>query len=127
MGAVVIGFGVGMLCCWAVGLKARLKYDDSLDVVGVHGVGGLVGAILTGVFASVSANPEAVGPILHDKGRLGLIGIQLLVVGVVVVYSFCLSFGIMKLVGKFFGVRATKEEEDIGLDLALHGETGYNL
>ncbi len=120
MGALVIGLLTGAVCSLAISLKTKLKYDDALDVVGVHGVGGALGAILTGVFATA-----ALAPSVLEKGRLAVVGEQLLAVAVVGAFSFVASFGIMKLVGVFIPLRATEAQEDLGLDEALHGEAAY--
>mgnify|MGYP002376968701 FL=1 len=123
--ALLIGFLAGAVCQLAVSLKSKLGFDDSLDVVGVHGAGGLLGALLTGVFASAAANPVAEAAL--EGGRGGLIVKQLAAVGAVGVYAFVVSFVLMKAVQVVTKVRADEEEEAIGLDLTLHGEAGYNL
>ncbi|HEY0865798.1 MAG TPA: ammonium transporter [Fimbriimonas sp.] len=125
--AVLIGFLVGIACCLGIRLKNRLKYDDSLDVVGVHGIGGLFGAILTGVFASADVN-GAVGAALEaNGGRGGLLLTQLIGVAAVSLFAFVATFVLMKVAQAVVGVRATRDQEAEGLDLALHGEAGYNL
>ncbi len=125
-GGLAIGFLAGAACCIAVTWKNRLGYDDALDVVGVHGVGGALGAILTGVFASPLANP-----LVNDalaKGRASLVLNQAIGVLAVCAYSFVMTLVILKVVGAASrGLRAESEAEDTGLDLALHGESGYNL
>ncbi|MEJ5171517.1 MAG: ammonia channel protein, partial [Fimbriimonadales bacterium] len=125
-GGLAIGFLAGAACCIAVTWKNRLGYDDALDVVGVHGVGGALGAILTGVFASPLANP-----LVNDalaKGRASLVLNQAIGVLAVGAYSFVMTLVILKVVGAASrGLRAESEAEDTGLDLALHGESGYNL
>jgi len=125
-GGLAIGFLAGVACCIAVTWKNRLGYDDALDVVGVHGVGGALGALLTGVFASPLANP-----VVNDalaKGRSSLILTQAIGVLSVGAYSFLLTVVILKVIGAVSGgLRAEAEAEDTGLDLALHGESGYNL
>ena len=123
--ALVIGFAAGAICALAVSLKSKFGFDDSLDVVGVHGAGGFLGALLTGVFASAAANPAAATSL--EGGRMGLILKQLAAVGAVGVYAFVASFILIKIVNAITPVRATEEEEAIGLDLSLHGEAGYNL
>ncbi len=125
-GGLAIGFLAGAACCIAVTWKNRLGYDDALDVVGVHGVGGALGAILTGVFASPLANP-----LVNDalaKGRASLVLNQAIGVLAVGAYSFVMTLVILQVVGAASrGLRAESEAEDTGLDLALHGESGYNL
>jgi Amt family ammonium transporter len=123
--ALVIGFVAGAICAIAVSLKSKFGFDDSLDVVGVHGAGGFLGALLTGVFASAAANPAAASSL--EGGRVGLILKQLAAVGAVGVYAFVASFILIKIVNAITPVRASEEEEAIGLDLSLHGEAGYNL
>lgn len=123
--AIVIGLGAGSLCQLAVSLKSKLGFDDSLDVVGVHGVGGLLGAVLTGVLASAVANPAVASAL--EAGRGALVGKQLAAVGAVAVYAFLASWILLKLIGLVSPLRAEEEQEAIGLDLTLHGEAGYNL
>ena len=120
-GALAIGFAAGFICFWAVNLKARLKYDDSLDVVGVHLVGGIVGALLTGVFASLAVNPAGAAASILQVGR------QAAAVGVTLVYSFGLTMVILKIVDVTVGVRVAEDEETTGLDLSQHSEVGYTL
>jgi Amt family ammonium transporter len=121
--AILIGFIAGYVCEWAVSLKTRLGYDDSLDVVGVHLVGGLVGALLVGVFAQ-----EAIGGtdglLFGNPGQLGR---QAIAIGATLVWSFGLTLGILKVVDLVTGVRVTEEEEVVGLDLSQHAEAGYTL
>lgn len=126
--AVLIGFLVGAICFFAVSLKHKFGFDDALDVVGVHGVGGLIGAILTGVFASVAVNKAAVeGALATNGGRAGLILTQFVAVGVVLIFAMVMTAIIIKLTQAIVGIRVTSDEESQGLDLALHGEAGYNL
>jgi len=124
-GALVIGFAAGVICYFAATkLKRALRYDDSLDVFGVHAVGGIVGAILTGVFADAS-----LGGIGLAEGRsiAGQVWIQIEGVLFTVAYSGILTFIILKLVGLVLPLRVTPDEENEGLDLVLHDERGYNL
>ncbi|MCL6472331.1 MAG: ammonium transporter [Firmicutes bacterium] len=123
--AIAIGLAAGILCYLAVGLKFRFGYDDSLDVVGVHGVGGIIGAILTGVFASTVINPAGVNGLIH--GNAALLGKQLLAIGVTIGYSFIASFVMLKVINAIMGLRVSEEDEDTGLDLSQHNETGYAL
>lgn len=125
--AILIGFLVGSLCSFAIRLKNKLRFDDSLDVVGVHGVGGFTGAILTGIFASVVVNPAVGASLESNGGRLGLIFTQLLGCVVVAAFAFVGTIVLMKATQAIVGVRVTTEAEREGLDLALHGESGYNL
>lgn len=122
-----IGLLAGVICSYAVSLKSKFGFDDALDVVGVHGVGGFLGALLTGVFASVAINHDAVDAALKG-GRGTLIFHQFLAAAVIGIFSFVASLlllAITKAVTK--GLRATDEEEDIGLDITQHGEAAYNL
>ncbi len=119
MGALIIGLVAGVVCFWsATGLKRMLGYDDSLDAFGVHGVGGMVGAILTGVFAVKDIGGTA--GMLEGNG--GQVAIQLLGVGVTVAYSLVMTFIILKVIDVAIGLRVSEEEEREGLDVALHGE-----
>jgi len=119
-GALVIGFVAGIACFWgAVMLKPKLGYDDSLDVFGVHGIGGIVGALLTGVFAV-----EAIGgtPGLLE-GNPGQVLIQLEGIGATIIYCAIVTFVLLKVIGAVMGLRVDEEEEITGLDYSLHGET----
>ncbi|MBL6953584.1 MAG: ammonium transporter [Alphaproteobacteria bacterium] len=119
-GALILGLVAGVGCFFAVTwLKHKLGYDDALDVFGVHGVGGIIGAVLTGVFAA-----EAVGgtPGLLE-GNSAQIGLQLYGVGVTIVYSAVVTFILAKLVGAVMGLRVEEDEEREGLDISLHGES----
>ncbi len=119
-GALVIGLVAGIACFWAAtSLKNKLGYDDSLDVFGVHGIGGMVGALLTGVFAV-----EAIGgtPGLFE-GNPGQVLIQLQGIGATIVYCAIATFVILKVVDAVIGLRVDVETEVAGLDLNLHGET----
>ena len=122
--AIGIGVLAGLICAWAVGLKFKLGYDDSLDVVGVHLVGGIVGALLLGIFADTAFN-EAGADGLIAGGGLSLLGKQLIAVGATLAFSFIASIVILKLVDATIGLRVTEEEEISGLDLAQHSEVGY--
>lgn len=125
--AVLVGFVIGAICCIAVSLKNKLGYDDSLDVVGVHGVGGFLGAIATGIFASENVNSLVATSLKDNGGRGGLILTQLIGVLAVGAFAFVGSYVLMMIVKAITGVRVSPEDEDTGLDLALHGEAGYNL
>ena len=123
VGALVIGLSAGALCYWgANGLKRQFGYDDSLDVFGVHGIGGIVGALLTGVFAS-----SALGGSVADLNIGSQLGLQAAGVGATLVWSGVLTFVILKVVDGMIGIRVTAEEETTGLDIALHDERGFNL
>lgn len=121
--AVIIGLAAGMICYAAVSLKPRLGYDDSLDVVGVHLVGGIVGALLTGIFATTAINPDAADGLLY--GNPGQLTAQAVAIGVTLLYSFVVTFVILKVTDMLVGVRVTQDEEFRGLDLSQHLETAY--
>ena len=119
--ALAIGLVAGVVCFLAVELKTRLALDDSLDVVGVHLVGGIVGARLTGVFASLVVNPAGA------EGGLAQVGRQAVAVGVTLVFSFVATMTILRIVDRLVGLRVSAEVEEEGLDRAVHGETAYAL
>jgi len=124
--AILIGFGVSALCYFAVSvIKPKLGYDDSLDAFGVHGIGGIWGAIATGLFASKAINAAGNDGLL--LGNFALMKAQLVAVLVTIVYSFVVTFVIAKLVDKFIGLRVSEEEENIGLDLTQHHERAYTI
>jgi len=124
LGALAIGFASGLLCFWgATSLKQKLGYDDSLDAFGVHGIGGIVGALLTGVFAAESLGGQGL-----PTGSIGAqFGSQLISVVFTIVYCGVLSYIILKFVDVLVGLRVDPDEESQGLDLALHSEQGYNM
>ena len=121
--AVVLGFATGVICYAAVALKPRLGYDDSLDVVGVHMVGGIIGALLTGIFATTKVNEAGADGLLY--GNPGQFTAQLIAVGVTIVYSFIATMIILKVTDLLVGVRVTEDEEMTGLDLTQHSESAY--
>jgi Amt family ammonium transporter len=122
--AIVIGLLAGAVCYGAVVLKGRLGYDDSLDAFGIHGVGGLLGALLTGVFASSAINPAGSGAI---DGNVDLIGKQLIAVGITAVYAMGVTFVLLMILKATIGLRVHVHEESEGLDISQHGEEGYQL
>ncbi len=126
MAPIYIGLIAGALCYLAVSLKFRFGYDDSLDVVGVHLVGGIVGSLLLGLFADVSINEFGRDGVFLDGGW-GLFGDQLVAVGATIVYSFVVTFAIVFVLDKVIpgGIRVTEEDEETGLDQTQHAETGY--
>ena len=125
LSALVIGAVGGALCFFACNLKARLGYDDSLDVVGVHCVGGTTGALLTGVFAAKAVNAAGADGLL--LGNPGQFLTQLIAVVTTLVYCFVLAFILLKVVDALVGLRVEEEEELAGLDLSQHGENAYTL
>lgn len=111
--SVIIGVAAGVICFWAAtSLKRTLGYDDSLDAFGVHCIGGIVGALLTGVFASTAL----------DGGQVGSVLTQLKAVGATLAYGFVASVVILKGIDLTLGLRVSEEEEREGLDVSLHGE-----
>ncbi len=128
LAAIVIGIAAGVICFLAVSLKFKLRYDDSLDVVGVHLVGGIVGSLLLGVFAQRSINPEGLGDAQGlIYGDVAFFGKQVVAVVAVLVFGFVVSFVLAKLVDVVVGLRATEEQERTGLDISLHEEQAYTL
>ncbi|HWM85871.1 MAG TPA: ammonium transporter [Kofleriaceae bacterium] len=125
MAAIAIGGLAGAACYGGVLLKSRFGYDDSLDAFGVHGVGGAVGAVLTGVFASTAFNPAGKDGLLG--GNPGVLGTQVIGVAAAAAYAAVVTYLILKLVDAVIGLRVDKDEEREGLDAVLHGETGYTL
>ena len=119
--AIIIGFAAGMLCYGAVHLKDIFHYDDSLDVVGVHMIGGMVGVVLTGVFASLAVNAAGQAGGWVQLGRQAVLAIA------GIVYPFVMTWIILWVTDKTVGLQVDPEEEEAGLDLAEHGEAGYEL
>jgi ammonium transporter, Amt family len=117
--ALAIGLLGGAVCFAAVELKSRFGYDDSLDAVGVHMVGGLVGALLTGVFASLAVNPAGADGGWAQLGRQGAAA------GITLVFSFVATWAILKLVDRVVGFRVPAAAEESGVDLSEHGEAAY--
>nr|WP_312509168.1 ammonium transporter [Pseudomonas luteola] len=123
MGALIIGAVAGVICFFcATSLKRKIGYDDSLDAFGVHGVGGIVGALLTGIFAAPALG--GFGTVTDIGGQLW---IQLKGVLFTLVYTGILTFVILKVIDMVMGLRVSDEEETVGLDLTLHNERGYNM
>ena len=121
LAALVIGLAAGFVCFQAVSAKGRFGYDDSLDVVGVHMVGGVLGVLLTGAFASLAINAAGASASLAQVGK------QLVLAAVTVAYSFGATMAILKITDLTVGVRVTDEHEDAGLDVSQHGEVGYRF
>jgi Amt family ammonium transporter len=122
--AIIIGLAGGSICFFAVSIvKAKLGYDDALDAFGVHGVGGTWGAIATGLFASTAVNPAGADGFFF--GNPSLVFTQLIGVAVTWVFAAVMTFVILKVISLFMQVRSDESHEDIGLDIAEHGERGY--
>jgi Amt family ammonium transporter len=125
IGAIIVGLVAGVLCALAVGLKYKLGYDDSLDVVGVHLVGGLWGTIAVGFFASAAATAGVDG--LFYGGGVDQLWRQVVGAGAVLIYSFVLTYVIGFLIQKTIGFRLSDDDEVAGIDNVEHAETGYDL
>jgi Amt family ammonium transporter len=121
---IVIGFLAGAICFLAIQLKFKFGYDDSLDVVGVHLVGGIVGSLMVGIFADLAVNPLGGDGVLSGGG-LELLGKQAVAVGATLVWSFVISFVLAKVIDATIGFRCSPEDEAVGLDLTQHAETAY--
>jgi Amt family ammonium transporter len=125
MGALAVGAIAGAICPLAIALKYRFGYDDALDVVGVHLVGGVVGTLLVGVFGSAAA-PSGRDGLLYGGG-FELLGVQAVAVVAVLGYSFVVTLLIALALSRTIGLRASQEAEVNGLDLAEHAEVAYDL
>ena len=121
MAAIVIGVVAGLLCFQALRLKDRFGYDDSLDVVGVHMVGGIIGVLLTGAFASLAINAAGAAASVAQVGK------QAVLAGVTVGFSFVATLILLKVTDATVGLRVSDEHEDVGLDLSQHGEIAYRM
>lgn len=125
-GAIVIGLLAGVICAFAVTLKYRLGYDDSLDVVGVHLVGGIVGCLLIGFFATTEVNEFGKDGLLYGGG-LGVLWTQAIGAGAVLAYSFVITLILAFALKATVGLRINRDDEISGIDLAAHAETAYEL
>ena len=119
LAALAIGLAAGLVCFSAVSFKGRFGYDDSLDVVGVHMVGGVIGVLLTGAFASLAINASGASASLTQVGK------QATLAGVTVGFSFIVTLAILKITDVTVGLRVTDEHEELGLDASQHGEVAY--
>ena len=122
--AMIIGALAGVICYGGVLLKSRLGYDDSLDVVGIHGLGGTWGALATGLFASKAINPDGANGLFF--GNPGQLWIQFVSVVATMVFACIMTIIILKVIDLIIGLRVTDEEEERGMDIVLHNETGYS-
>jgi len=122
--AILIGGVAGVICYGGVMLKAKLRYDDSLDVVGIHGFGGTWGALATGLFASKAVNPAGSDGLFF--GNPGQLGVQFVSVLTTIVFAFVMTLIILKVVDWVAGVRVSDEDEEKGMDISMHDEKGYS-
>ena len=124
LGSAVVGLAAGVVCSFAVAVKFRLNYDDSLDVVGVHFVGGVVGVSLIGLLATavMTSGPQG----LFFGGGFAQLGKQALAIVVVTLYAFTVTYVLAKLIDRIFGFRLSTEDETTGVDLTQHAETAYD-
>jgi Amt family ammonium transporter len=125
LSALAIGGMAGIICYMGVLAKTKMGYDDSLDVVGIHGVGGTWGALATGLFASTAVNPDGADGLFF--GNPAQLWIQFLSVAATCVFAFIMTVIILKILDWTIGLRVTEEEEIRGLDITQHSETGYSL
>ena len=123
MPAMAIGVAAGLLCYTALNAKVKFRYDDSLDAFGVHGVGGTLGTIMAGVFASTAINSGGANGLLFGNPKQ--LAIQIGAVVLVALYSFGVSMALFKVIDLVMGLRVGKDEEIEGLDISQHGEAGY--
>jgi Amt family ammonium transporter len=126
LGALAIGLAAGIICAWAVSRKYKLGFDDSLDVVGVHGVGGFVGMIGIGLLAVAAVNPAGADGLFFGGGA-SLLGKQLIASLATAAYAFVVTWIIAKIIDKTMGFRATRDNEIAGLDVTQHAESAYDL
>jgi Amt family ammonium transporter len=125
MPAMFIGIAAGLLCYTALNAKTKFQYDDSLDAFGVHGVGGTLGTLMAGLFASVAVNAAGANGMFYGNAKQFFI--QAGAVALVALYSFVVSLVILKALDAAMGLRVEAEQETEGLDISQHGEAGYSL
>lgn len=124
LGAIVIGIVTSIVCFYMVAfIKPKLGYDDSLDAFGVHGIGGIIGSVLTGVFATKAVTGTVEGALYGDWHQLG---VQVIATVFAIVYSAVATFILFKVIDKIMGIRVAPREEEEGLDIYEHGENAYN-
>jgi len=124
LGAIAIGLGVSGVCCWTLNQRIRWGLDDTLDAFSVHGVGGIFGALATGILATTSVNPGGAEGLLH--GNVELLGIQALAIVATMLFSGGVTWGLITLIRRTIGIRSEQEHEYEGLDLVEHGERAYH-
>jgi Amt family ammonium transporter len=122
--AMLVGAVAGSCCYVAIVWKGRVGYDDTLDVLGTHGIGGIVGTLATGIFASTAVNPLGADGLF--AGNSSVFGAQVTAVVAVVLYSFLGTYAVLKLMEGSMGLRVAQEEEATGLDLSQHNERAYS-
>ena len=129
MSALIIGLCAGAICYLALNFKTRMGYDDSLDAFGVHGIGGIVGTLATGLLAQKLINPAGADGLFFNStgGGSGVFITQVIGIGATIVYSFGITVLILKVLDKLIGLRLDNESEVLGLDISQHGESGYTL
>jgi len=125
LSAIVIGLAGGVICFTAVMMKSRLGYDDALDVVGVHGIGGIFGALATGIFASKAINSAGADGLIY--GNAALMKAQLIAVGATIAFAVAGTAVILFILKAVIGLRVGEDDERLGLDLSQHSESAYNL
>ena len=126
MGALFIGLIAGAVSAWAVGLKYRFGFDDSLDVVGVHGVGGVIGLLAVGFLGTTAANSAGADGLLYG-GTPQVLITQIAAVLITCGYAFAMTYVIARVVDRVIGLRATRDDEIAGLDTTLHAESAYDF
>ena len=125
MAALIIGLVGGIICYFAVNLKTKLGYDDALDVVGIHGVGGTWGALATGLFASLAVNSGGNNGLFYGNPKQ--LWIQFIAVVATWIFVFVVTMIILYILKITIGIRVDSDEENQGLDLSQHNETSYNM
>lgn len=125
MSSIIIGALAGLICYGGVLLKTRMGYDDSLDVVGIHGFGGAWGALATGLFANAQINAEGANGLFF--GNPYQLWIQFLSIIATIVFAFVMTSLIVKAVDRIVGIRLVPDDEERGMDISLHNETGYTI
>jgi Amt family ammonium transporter len=123
MAALAIGVGAGLLCYTALNAKTKFRYDDSLDAFGVHGVGGSLGTVMAGLFATVAINPAGANGLFFGNAKQ--LAVQIEAVVLVALYSFIVSIILFKVIDAVLGLRVNNDAETEGLDISQHGEAGY--